>query len=116
MGCGELLPLGRARLAEGGAAHRAFAESWCSVAEPGEPLRTTGSKLPPPKRRQVAALHMNMNLKGKVALVTGGTKGIGHAIAAALVREGLAVCITSRNQDGIDATVQALGGATVGFV
>ncbi len=59
---------------------------------------------------------MKMNLKGKVALVTGGTKGIGHAIAAALVREGLTVCITARNQDEIDATVKELGGSTVGFV
>jgi NAD(P)-dependent dehydrogenase (short-subunit alcohol dehydrogenase family) len=57
-----------------------------------------------------------MNLKGKVALVTGGTKGIGRAIATALAREGLTVCITSRRQDEIDDTVKELGGSTVGFV
>jgi NAD(P)-dependent dehydrogenase (short-subunit alcohol dehydrogenase family) len=57
-----------------------------------------------------------MNLKGKVALVTGGTKGIGRAIATALVREGLTVCLTSRHQNEIDDTVKELGGSTIGFV
>jgi 3-oxoacyl-[acyl-carrier protein] reductase len=57
-----------------------------------------------------------MNLTGKTAIVTGGTKGIGRAIAAALVREGLSVCIAARNQNEIDTAVKELGGSTVGFV
>jgi NAD(P)-dependent dehydrogenase (short-subunit alcohol dehydrogenase family) len=57
-----------------------------------------------------------MNLTGKTAIVTGGTKGIGRAIAAALVREGLSVCIAARRQDEIDIAVKELGGSTVGFV
>jgi 3-oxoacyl-[acyl-carrier protein] reductase len=57
-----------------------------------------------------------MNLKGKTAIVTGGTKGIGRAIAAALVREDLSVCITARHQNEIDAAVKELGGSSVGFV
>ncbi len=57
-----------------------------------------------------------MNLKGKTAIVTGGTKGIGRAIAEALVREGISVCIAARKQAEIDTTLKELGGAAVGFV
>jgi NAD(P)-dependent dehydrogenase (short-subunit alcohol dehydrogenase family) len=38
------------------------------------------------------------NLSGKVALVTGGSRGIGRAIARALVGEGVDVAITARNE------------------
>jgi len=57
-----------------------------------------------------------MNLKGKSAIVTGGTKGIGRAIAEALLREGLSVCIAARKQVEIDKAISELGGNTVGFV
>jgi len=57
-----------------------------------------------------------MDLKNKTAIVTGGTKGIGRAIAEALVREGISVCIAARNQNEIDTTLKELGGAAVGFV
>ena len=40
-----------------------------------------------------------MNLSGKVALVTGGTRGIGAAVAIALAREGADVAITGRRID-----------------
>ena len=49
-----------------------------------------------------------MELKGKVAIVTGGTKGIGRAIADALVREGVNVCISARSRNEIDETIEAL--------
>src|SRR6266850_1327460 len=57
-----------------------------------------------------------MNLKGKTAIVTGGTKGIGRAIAEALLREGLSVCIAARKQAEIDKAIGELGGNTKGFV
>ncbi len=57
-----------------------------------------------------------MNLKGKIAIVTGGTKGIGRAIAAALVGEGISVCISARKQDEIDKAVKELGSSAIGFV
>jgi len=41
---------------------------------------------------------MDQNLAGKTALVTGGTKGIGKAIAARLAAAGITVIITARNQ------------------
>jgi NAD(P)-dependent dehydrogenase (short-subunit alcohol dehydrogenase family) len=61
-----------------------------------------------------------MNLQDKTAIVTGGTKGIGRAIAAALVGEGLSVCISARSQTEIDAAVHELNqgdrGKAIGFV
>ncbi|MEP6914044.1 MAG: SDR family oxidoreductase [Acidobacteriota bacterium] len=47
---------------------------------------------------------------GRVALVTGGSRGIGHAIAAALLDEGASVVITGRDQSHLDDAVKALGG------
>lgn len=57
-----------------------------------------------------------MNLTGKVAIVTGGTKGIGRAIAAALVREGINVCISARKRSEIDETIEALTGLGKGHL
>jgi NAD(P)-dependent dehydrogenase (short-subunit alcohol dehydrogenase family) len=52
----------------------------------------------------------------KTALITGGSKGIGYAIAEALVKEGINVCITARHEaDLIEASkrLNALGKAKV---
>jgi NAD(P)-dependent dehydrogenase (short-subunit alcohol dehydrogenase family) len=51
---------------------------------------------------------MDLKLGGKSALVTGATAGIGHAIAAALAREGAAVTIAGRTQNKVDAAVREL--------
>lgn len=49
-----------------------------------------------------------MDLNGKVAIVTGGTKGIGRGIAGALVREGVNVCISARSRHEIAETIGEL--------
>ncbi|MBX3446144.1 MAG: SDR family oxidoreductase [Parvibaculaceae bacterium] len=51
---------------------------------------------------------MDLGLKGKKAIVTGGTRGIGRAIAETLAREGCDVAICARNQDQVDEAVAAL--------
>ena len=53
-------------------------------------------------------------LKGKVAFVTGGSRGIGLAIARALVREQASVTITGTNQSRINEARQQLGPAAHG--
>src|SRR5918911_2902484 len=57
-----------------------------------------------------------MILNGKVAIVTGGTKGIGRAIAEALAREGMNVCISARKEDEVERTVAELDGLSEGGV
>ena len=49
-----------------------------------------------------------MDLKEKIAVVTGGTKGIGRAIAESLVDAGASVAITARNQDEITKAVSQI--------
>ena len=49
-----------------------------------------------------------MDLNGKSAIVTGGTKGIGRAIAEALVQNGINVCVSARSRHEIDETVVQL--------
>lgn len=49
-----------------------------------------------------------MDLNNKVAIVTGGTKGIGRAIAESLVHEQVRVCISARNESEIEEAVASL--------
>jgi glucose 1-dehydrogenase len=47
-------------------------------------------------------------LKDKVAVITGGSRGLGYAIAQTFVREGAKVVIASRNQRSVDLALQTL--------
>jgi NAD(P)-dependent dehydrogenase (short-subunit alcohol dehydrogenase family) len=62
---------------------------------------------------------MDLELKGKRALVTGSTAGIGYAIAASLAKEGARVIVNGRTQEGVDKAVRKIkaetGGDAVGF-
>jgi 3-oxoacyl-[acyl-carrier protein] reductase len=55
-----------------------------------------------------------MNFKDKVALVTGGSKGIGYAIAEALVQRGASVVITARNETELEAAAKNLNALNAG--
>ncbi|MFI5687014.1 SDR family oxidoreductase [Streptomyces sp. NPDC051636] len=48
-------------------------------------------------------------LSGKVALVTGASRGIGYGVAEALVARGDRVCITGRNEEALKEAVEKLG-------
>ena len=62
---------------------------------------------------------MDLKIRGKLALVSGSTAGIGHAIAAALAAEGARVIVNGRTQAGVDEAVARIaagpGGAVLGF-
>ena len=49
-----------------------------------------------------------MNLNGKTAIVTGSTRGIGRAIAEALVRAGMNVCVSARDEGEVERAVGEL--------
>ena len=58
---------------------------------------------------------MDLQLKNRLALVSGSTAGIGYAIAEALLREGARVIVNGRTPEAVDAAVARLGVGAVGF-
>jgi NAD(P)-dependent dehydrogenase (short-subunit alcohol dehydrogenase family) len=62
---------------------------------------------------------MDMQLRGRLALVSGSTAGIGHAIAAGLAAEGARVVVNGRTQAAVDDAVTRItpgdGGSVQGF-
>jgi NAD(P)-dependent dehydrogenase (short-subunit alcohol dehydrogenase family) len=59
---------------------------------------------------------MDLGLKGKHAIVTGGSQGIGKAVARALAREGVDVAIVARKKEQLEATARELSAETGGRV
>ena len=59
---------------------------------------------------------MDLSLKGKVALVSGASRGIGNRIANCFAAEGADLCLCARNEEGLDeaiAEIQSAGSANV---
>ncbi len=59
---------------------------------------------------------MQIDLTGKLAIVTGSTEGIGFAIAKGLADAGATVVVNSRSQAKVDAAVARIGGTARGVV
>src|SRR5690606_24289528 len=59
-------------------------------------------------------------LKDKIALVTGGSKGIGYGIVASLLEQGMRVAFTARSKEGVDRAEKELAkmgkGEVIGIV
>src|SRR3954465_7365446 len=59
---------------------------------------------------------MDLQLDGKLALVSGSTAGIGYAIAHTLAKEGASVIVNGRSQGAVDEAVQRIRSETQGTV
>jgi NAD(P)-dependent dehydrogenase (short-subunit alcohol dehydrogenase family) len=55
---------------------------------------------------------MDLQLKNKIALVTGSTAGIGYAIAKSLAAEGAQVIVNGRTKERVDAAIESIKSAT----
>lgn len=61
---------------------------------------------------------MDLQLKGKTALILGGSKGLGRGVADALAAEGVAVALVARGQQALDRAVSDItsrGATAIGF-
>ena len=61
---------------------------------------------------------MDLQLKGKTALILGGSKGLGRGVADALAAEGVAVALVARGQEGLDRAVSEIasrGAKAIGY-
>lgn len=59
---------------------------------------------------------MDLNLKGKAFLVTGGSRGLGYATAAVLLKEGAHVMISGRDRQVVESSVERLASERVAGV
>ena len=65
-------------------------------------LKQIFAKRPVYTTANIVTLAPNELLNGRFAMITGGTSGIGYAIAELFLKSGASVCITGRNQEKID--------------
>src|SRR4051794_8245664 len=92
--------------------------SCASVANERTPMAHASASLqislivPPPRDRcgKCTIFRMDLGLKDKIILITGGSKGIGFAAAQAFVAEGARVAINSRSQENLDKACAACTG------
>jgi 3-oxoacyl-[acyl-carrier protein] reductase len=61
-------------------------------------------------------MQMDLGLVGKVAIVTGGSQGMGRAHATALAKEGVRVAICARHEDTLHETARQIEAETDGEV
>ena len=54
---------------------------------------------------------MDLQLRGKTALVTGASQGIGRAIAKGLAAEGVKICIAARRRELLEQVAREIGAA-----
>ena len=54
-------------------------------------------------------MSIDINLSGKVAAITGGSRGIGRGIAEALLKTGASVAINGRNEDKGQQAIKEIG-------
>src|SRR5215813_2023110 len=66
----------------------------------------------PRSKQRGAGCVMDLGLQGKHAIVTGGSRGIGKAIARQLAREGVDVAIVARTEIDLAATARELAAET----
>lgn len=55
---------------------------------------------------------MDLGIKGRIALVTASSKGLGHAVAHALASEGCHVCVSSRSAEATEQAARTISRAT----
>ena len=51
---------------------------------------------------------MDLGIRGRIAVVTGGDSGMGHMTARLLLEEGVRLILSDKNEDATAATVKAL--------